>query len=186
MKSFNKILALGAVLAASSSVAFADTFNLTGYTSYNQNTTTITFEGPYSSAFDTGVFSGLNSGAVNFVTPTVDYGTTGTYSAELFTIAGASESATFTGTGDTFSYANNFTIDETGYFTLSDGSVVNGVLDFTTQELSGSPVMTNVSFSATEVTAVTPEPNSLVLMGTGLLAAAGMLFMRRRNADNLI
>lgn len=40
--------------------------------------------------------------------------------------------------------------------------------------------------ASSQISAVTPEPNSLLLMGTGLMAAAGMLFLRRRQLSSTL
>ena len=196
MKSFKKVLALGAVLAASSSVAFADSINGSIGVDASAGTTT-----QFSS---TGIMftnsSGLPAGMVNsstgsfdgVPTPEVPIGSSVNLQNLVFGTSGTEllSGANFTFTVDSSVLATDvvvggnivaITATGTGMFTETGYSATPGT--FILQSSNSGTTSLDITGTAT---AVTPEPNSLVLMGTGLLAAAGMLFMRRRNADNLI
>ena len=63
-----------------------------------------------------------------------------------------------------------------GYLEYSGTDQTSGTFTITNL-LSGG---TNISFTSAAAVAATPEPNSLMLLGTGFVSAAGMLMRRRK------
>lgn len=183
MKSLKMIIALTAMLTASASFAAADTIsgilNITGSDSYTSGGA-ITFDNPAEiAAGSTGSFTFFTAGTMFTINPNGS-----------FTVTENGETASFvvnTVTSDTVTngpMTNETTLSAAGTGTFTLSGVVNGTglatfVD-TSQSLSGVNQLT--SFSATTDVVPTPEPSSLMLLGTGLLSSAGMLLRRRRTA----
>jgi hypothetical protein len=207
LKSFSKLVVLGAVLTASSPFALGapitvgSSFLLSGSDTFTSSSVTFgtaqvgnpgdTGTTNIKGTFATYLTDGPSGSAVTFLSPL--YYSNGTYtlpSTELISIAGAGgEQFTFNITGYTASYTDfgggnaSLTINGTGTFQSGPGSPVTyastpGSFMFYSEEVNGN---TQSNFSASAV-AVSPEPNSVVLLGTGLISVAGLVFVRRRQA----
>jgi hypothetical protein len=192
MRNFSKLLVLGAALAVSTSIAYADTLgagtiNFGGNDKYT--TTSVTFEGTqHVSGISTGSLSAFAAGEVAAFTNLPSFTTLP--STYFFQVNNGTDTLDFYLTSIAPAYTvnngiSNLILNGLGYFTETKdgGGIIDtstpGAVSFTTQ---GSGVTT---FSASSVVAPTPtpEPGSLMLLGTGLLSAAGIA--RKKFASKL-
>jgi len=189
MKNLFKVFAFGAMLAASSSLAYASplsgTVTVDGGTgaitpaTLSAGTTSIAFGG--SDEFTIGGTGSFTATSLQAVLPGIEPVTFST----TFTIPNTS--------GNTFAGEVLFTFNFNGspeVFTVTSVTTApNGSLIFY-GTLGSNPgnasfVLTpdqsaNGSFSGTLTVTPTPEPSSLILLGTGLVGAAGLMFRKRR------
>ena len=188
MKAIAKFLCLGVLAAAVVPVAKADstnTISFAGGDSYNTMTGAVAFSDANGSAPGNafiinanGVFTPFATGAAtfnnfNYLSTAVPF--------DLINATAGSLSAIFRVSSFTsMLIGQSLTISGFGSYIVSNGTTIpNGTFILTTQ--GDNTGATTVSFSDTN--SITPEPNSLMLLGTGLVSTAGMLLRRRRAAS---
>lgn len=179
-KLFAKILCLGMFLAVLAPAAKADTISgsvsIAGQDTFTN--TSITFT-PTTGLVLASTIAGVSSGNTAALTSFAFASATGT---QLFSIVANGLTTTFTisnllttdYTAATATTAANINITGTGIFAQTGMTSSTGRFSLT----SSTTGLT--SFQLVGTTVATPEPNSLMLLGTGLVSAAGMLVRRRR------
>jgi hypothetical protein len=178
MNHLTKFLLIGTLFVGAANSAFASpitgTIDING-TAKTGGTGTITFTtNPAAATNGTGVFTTFNGPTEVKFAPTFSISAITPTTGELlfsmknnygYTIAFYVTNYTVSGSTYTF----------TGYLTLNGVNTAPGVLVDTFTSPDG-----NLGSEFSAQLTVTPEPNSIVLLGTGLFAACGMIAFRRR------
>ena len=193
MRTFSKLLVLGAVLAASTSLAYADTLG-TGQLSFNGDSilkpTSLEFFGNQTSADGSGSLLAFSGFKANFPDNLSSF--TSLPSSAFITVDNGTDTLEYFLTSAAYSVpsAGEEELDGSGYFTVTadiGGSVIDtatiGSFDLTTDGDTLESFMATSTISAV-TSAPTPEPTSLILLGAGLLSAAGIA--RRKFASKLV
>ena len=168
----------GSSLASATSVTFGDSNYLTGYISptYKGNTNIFYGIGQITVTLPASMtVQNLNSGSYTYATPISGF-LTWTVGSDLYSFA--LENVTWASSSTT----DSLSLLALGTFSDSLGTYTSGLSEVSLSFASVSTGTDTYSGQFQVPPGFVPEPSSLVLLGTGLLGAAFLLFRRRRTS----
>jgi hypothetical protein len=196
MRIFSKLLVLGAALAVSTSMAYANTLGA-GTISFDGvnvlTPTTLEFYGTQTAVVGTGSLSAFQGHTADFTNINVN-GSPYTFSNLPTTHPLFISVNNGIDTLDYYLTSAAYSLPEAGVQVLSGGGYFTEIADIGhavidtdtpgTFSLTTQDGYTTFSAESSITPTVTPEPTSLMLLGTGLLSAAGIA--RRKFASKLV